>query len=110
MDKLVELLNEYWNDYCWHNYKRYFEPNRIVWEWCDNSECSDLLIISEKFWFIQWLVEQDKIDLLRLDNRIDLSEFNKDERVLMALSIQDNPIEFLCEILNYSENANSWSS
>ena len=66
--------------------------NRIV-------QFSDLLIISKMYEFIKWLVDNDKIDLLRLDNRIALSEFNKVERVLMALSIQNNSIEFLVSIL-----------
>lgn len=90
MEKLLELLNEYvkqlwiWDYVWWHNE-----------ETVRNSD----YFLTKKFWFIQWLVENDKIDLLRLDNRIALSEFNKVERVLMALSIEDNPIEFLISIL-----------
>jgi hypothetical protein len=75
MEKLNKLLEEY--------------PN---WKW-------DLDSLKFLRPFIQWLVENNKIDLLKLDNRIALSEFNKVERVLMALSIQDNSIEFLCSIL-----------
>ena len=70
----------------YHNAKRYFSIGVEK-------------VISKEFWFIKRLVENDKIDLLRLDNRIALSEFNKVERVLMALSIQDNPIEFLCSVI-----------
>ena len=108
MGKLIELLNEYeedkiknskWLDvmYVWkyewmlHYYNNYKDENVF-----DNVR---FLIISKPYWFIRWLVENDKIDLLRLDNRIALSEFNKVERGLMALSIQDNPIEFLISIL-----------
>ena len=48
MEKLIELLNEYGTqeEIKW---KWYFVPNHIQWEGCDNSECSDLLIISKKF-------------------------------------------------------------
>lgn len=93
MEKLIELLNEYvkelwiWDYVWWHNKKT-----------VENSD----YIISKKFWFIKWLVENDKIDLLQLDNRIALSmsiEFNKVERVLMALSISDTPIDDLCGYL-----------
>ena len=101
MKKLIELLREAFPldyDYVendWHICHWYTdetgEYNRY---WNIDSE-----IISKKFWFIKRLVDNDKIDLLRLDNRIALSEFNKVERVLMALSIQDNPIEFLISIL-----------
>ena len=109
MEKLIELLNEYWNDYYWHNYKRYFVPNHICWEWCDNSECSELLIISEKYWFIKWLVENNKIrkDIYRpipfkikIEYEDGVRYIEKlEDRILMELSIQDNPIEFLIGIL-----------
>lgn len=56
-------------------------------------------VISKEFWFIKFLVDNDKIDLLRLDNRIALSEFNKVERVLMALAISDTPIDDLISYL-----------
>ena len=116
MEKLIELLNEYGTqeEIKW---KWYFVPNHIQWEWCDNSECSDLLIISKKFWFIKWLVENDKIDYRKLDYKnIYMSDYwssddiflayNKGEQwiiytvdyyesLLMLLSISDTPIEDL---------------
>ena len=58
-----------------------------------------MILISKHYPLIKWLVDNDKIDLLRLDNRIALSEFNKVERVLMALSISDTPIEDLVSLL-----------
>ena len=103
IDKLIELLNEYkklgkYKEY-WYNWKQ-VKLIKYAEDYAEStSEDVTEKIISKKFWFIQWLVDNDKIDLLRLDNRIALSEFNKCERVLMALSIQDNPIEFLCSVL-----------
>ena len=106
MEKLIELLNEYtkkekfwiiwklWEDPIWV----YWYVNDKYWLWW----ASKLVIISKEYWFIKWLVENDKIDLLQLDNRIALSmsiEFNKVERVLMALSISDTPIEDLISYL-----------
>ena len=83
MDKLIELLNESTN-------------GRFKSE-------QDLRLCIEMRWycrdFIKRLVDNDKIDLLRLDNRIALSDFNKCERVLMALSISSSPIEDLISYL-----------
>jgi len=64
-----------------------------------DSKLYQTYIISKNFWFVKWLVDNDKINLLKLDNRIALSEFNKVERVLMALSISDTPIEDLISYL-----------
>ena len=97
MEKLIELLNEYegWIVSWVKEYSEEFGVFVLNTEQMIEEE----IIISKSFGFIKWLVDNDKIDLLKLDNRIALSEFNKVERVLMALSIQDNPIEFLIGIL-----------
>jgi hypothetical protein len=47
MEKLIELLNEYAPDYC----KNY--PDDII---------MDEIVISKRFGFIKWLVDNDKID------------------------------------------------
>ena len=98
MKKLIELLNEYEKEQ-WRN----FEVKEIWMSYRNN----DLLVISKRYWFIKWLVDNDKIDL----NNSELSNFrnvyygyenDKDtpyKTVLMLLSIQDNPIEFLVSIL-----------
>ena len=103
MEKLIELLNQFEKEkkswYTWRSIDSY--DNCVYWVDCDwETEITMYSDLYSKYYgFIEWLVENDKIDLLRLDNRIVLSEFNKVERVLMALSIQDNPIEFLISIL-----------
>jgi hypothetical protein len=103
MEKLIELLNEYvkelwiWNYVWWHNKKT-----------VENSD----FIITKKFWFIKWLVDNDKIDLKELDKseRKPMYSFEEEwklwfklfwvyESLLMLLSIQDNPIDFLISIL-----------
>ena len=91
MEKLMILLREY--------EKNRKTMKKFPYGNYNNVKNNRFIIISKEYWFIKWLVDNDKIDLLRLDNRIALSEFNKVERVLMALSIQDNPIEFLCSVL-----------
>ena len=104
MEKLIELLNEFRPTVSCANFKEYYEfiddDIYLIREWMDwEEEQFPMYVCYKKGNFIQWLVDNDKIDLLRLDNRIALSEFNKVERCLMALSIQDNPIEFLISIL-----------
>lgn len=94
MEKLIELLNEYDNEEFW---EALYMENKVY--------ANDFLIISKKFWFIQWLVENDKIDLMKLkkwieDNKFYCAKWGKiTNMLLMLLSIQDNPIEFLISIL-----------
>lgn len=65
-------------------------------------------IISKNFWFVERLVEQDKIDKKKLDeaerrpmyvtdDRFSL--YKVDECVIMLLSISDTPIDLLCNLL-----------
>ena len=97
MEKLIELLNEYENTDNWEN--RY------------QVEFRESKIISKKFWFIKWLVENDKIDLWKIKKLYRKSnehsvhtypimyEYSDYESLLMILAIQDEPIKFLISIL-----------
>ena len=99
MEKLVDLLNEYvkelwiWDYVWWHNKKT-----------VENSD----YIITKKFWFIKWLVENDKIDREKFWNSETKSSKYSDFELsydtpredytnilLMELSISDTPIEDL---------------
>lgn len=111
MNKLLELLNEYkiytdhkksrMSEYVWTNVWDDIVMDSYVWTTKDKT----LEIISKKFWFIKWLVKNDKVDLEKLDTPeyIDLwDDFMKlsdSDYLTMLLSIQDNPIEFLVSIL-----------
>ena len=68
--------------------------------------------MSIQFWFIKWLVENDKIDiwqklfnLTKNDNRksiicdLDNNDFSWEDTFLMLLSISDTPIEDLISYL-----------
>ena len=109
MEKLIELL-ENWD---WRNVT-YNKQS----DWGYMFRLGDLAfreerICSKKFWFIKWLVENDKIDLdaqAMQYAKSDLSKFFtewEDENwmsddyamLLMLLSIQDEPINFLVSIL-----------
>jgi hypothetical protein len=113
MEKLIELLNEYEvekkpsrlqrNYYLWfvHNFWKWIMYIDEEWEDVDDYR-TDYEIISKEYGFIKWLVDNDKIDdELKYNNlyRAIEKDFNKDDRIIMLLSIQDNPIEFLISIL-----------
>ena len=109
--KLIELLNERdVGEECWELY--YLSNGIIRDDWW--NILYDYRTISKQFWFIKWLVENDKIDRENwglLDNcmsefdRYPISFDNKKlndravDMLLMLLAIQDEPIRFLCEIL-----------
>lgn len=101
LQKLLNLLNEYCTEEE-TKYKWNFVPNHLEWEACDNSECSDLLIVSKKYWFIKWLLSNDKVDLKKannIDNWPLFDYYSDDDALTMALSINDEPLKFLESIL-----------
>jgi len=96
MEKLIELLNEYENTDNWENWHQ--------------VEFRESKIISKKFWFIKWLVENDKIDRdeiiinsdfmpIAFDRKWEKYEWSEEKQLLMLLSIQDEPIEDLISYL-----------
>ena len=109
IEKLIELLNEYGNEICnhWGNYQTDM----------DFTDRDTYWYLSKKFWFIKWLVENDKIDTEKVYKNLtnyeieiriravkELLENNEEDtisylKLLMLLSIQDEPIRFLCEII-----------
>ena len=103
MEKLIELLNEY--DWTPTEWKQIWD--KIYFDWLGwNSELHELIIISKYYGFIWWLVENDKIDTIKVDeDRLETIQYSEKERItiynwlLMLLSISDEPIRFLCEIL-----------
>lgn len=100
--KLVELLNEYeiWK---WKNgldiRQEYAEHNFKYNKWLY------IRVISKKFWFIKWLVENDKIDwdkVLRTWWEEEFWVFHRYDDyycLLMLLSISSSPIEDLISYL-----------
>ena len=92
MEKLIELLNEYRKiDYVPEKMKN------VLWV---NEE----KIISKKYWFIEWLVENDKIDFYEwkyLENPIWSNNYDECDylELIQRLSISDTPIEDLISYL-----------
>ena len=105
--KLIELLNEYekkelksefyeWEKWIWWDTNLFRRDTRDE-EWSHiYSTTADTYVISKKYGFIWWLVENDKIKLEKFPQIMEYSDL---ESLLMYLSIQDGPIRFLCEIL-----------
>lgn len=116
MEKLIELLNQYEKEV---RKSEYYEWEKWIWwpfllfrrdtydeEWSHlYSDTSDTYVISKKYWFIQRLLNNQKIDQEKLDHSLDSCfHINNDVawsciKLTMYLAIQDNPIEFLVSIL-----------
>ena len=117
MEKLIELLNKFeakleemplsrgrWREENWILYRRFM-----------SVEDAERMVISKSFWFIEWLVQNDKIDFEKADTDIskdivlwrepDFADFMvyrrflDEEKVLMLLAISENPIEDLISYL-----------
>ena len=105
MEKLIELLNQYEEEKKSDNHWSLTYDNELIWLW--NIREARLSVISKEYWFIKWLVDNDKIDLYMLDSKahntdiiIELYKYenlkDKDsKRLIMLLSISDTPIDDL---------------
>jgi hypothetical protein len=122
MEKLIELLNEYVEKHNKSDLYYTFELEDNWWLFCyDNvtdhkwwtMQDEAMVICSKKYWFIKWLVENEKIDFSLIPNKIteiwipmkinweikygfDSSDYYW---LLMLLSISDTPIEDLISYL-----------
>ena len=102
MEKLIELFKEYVDNH-WTDTKDIEKEYWVIddWQWFLywTREYLYEIIISKKFWFIEWLVENEKIEEWNFFyNTWDLPDDDV-SKLLMLLSIQDEPIEFLVSIL-----------
>lgn len=108
--KILDLFNEY-----------NLSPEMTWWEMeqprteKDRNTMSRIYkayIVSKDFWWIKWLVDNDKIDIdkyyeFMTNENIDISnacwELDMDKEfyyeLLMILAVQDNSIEFLISVL-----------
>ena len=135
MEKLIKLLNEYhhfnsdliyywWDEECEKFYFHTELPEKEKEklrkagiyneeeDWVDEDWIWDEWICSKKFWFIEWLVDNNKIDRLtfctvetpssKYEDFDLLPETPREDYtniLLMDLAIQDNPIKFLLSII-----------
>jgi len=114
MKKLIELLNEYEKDWL-NEFETYVErwycertEQILSGKWENNNELKPCEIISKKYWFIKWLVDNNKIDLKEFHRLCWIINQDSEywnwtpqdyEQVIMYLSISDYPIEDLISIL-----------
>lgn len=107
----IQKLKDLFIEYHWEWVYGIIEPEHWIYL-REAMQARAPYIISKKYWFIRWLVENDKIDFNKrpelytfkaetetrwLNNMVDGSWHY--ESLLMLLSIQDNPIDFLSSIL-----------
>lgn len=103
MEKLIDLLNEY-------SWKEFWSLSWWAIE-CDEDRDSykylDTFIISKKYWFIKWLVVNNKIDWRKLrwksseisEACLRVYQWREYESLLMLLSISSSPLNDLIQLL-----------
>lgn len=112
MKKLLQLLNEFkqGKSFKFTKYdEKYwmFDTNLNA---DGNTSLPEETITSKKFWFIEWLVDNDRIDYYKVGEIVDTYKWSLREKayvvsdcvvesMLMLLSIQDDPINFLVSVL-----------
>lgn len=105
MEKLIWLLNSFCREKRWdYVVVRYREKEHsfdtfVEWK---VDYMTDLYVVSKRCWFIEWLVENNKLneEEIRYVWCDDMQIYYKDyERIIMALSISDNPIQDLISLL-----------
>lgn len=120
MEKLMELLNEY-DPYIASDGEHRDNLWYFIYKWWSAifpKEVWMLQIISKEYWFIEWLVENDKIDTSKANDK-NLNGYEIELRIravkelvadseektvlylnlLMLLSISSSPIEDLISFL-----------
>lgn len=101
--KLIELLKN-WD---WRNITYNKQSDLGYMFWLGDLALREERICSKKFWFIKWLVDNDKIDFYTIlkENWTFRKEFyaienrKEYERLIMLLSVSDTPIEDLISYL-----------
>lgn len=103
--KLSQLLWEYMEEKK-KNPEWFLEISTVLMA---GFKATDAYMVSKQFWFIEWLVQNDKvekawqvikdIDVWGSDTITWVDTYSDYESLLMLLSIQDEPVKFLSEML-----------
>jgi len=108
--RLSQLLGEYMEEK--KKNPEWFLEISTVLMCAGDSKAMDSYMVSKQFWFIEWLVDNHKININKewddyeetnLYCNPDFYQLQKHysyyESLLMLLAIQDNPTEFLISVL-----------
>ena len=112
MEKLISLLNEF-KEGAWYSFTGYDDEYWMFdtdLNMDGNTSLPEETITCKKFWFIKWLVDNDKIDYYKVGEIVDTYKWSLREKayvvsdcvvesMLILLAIQDDPISFLISIL-----------
>ena len=111
IEKVLPLLNEFETPKSWVVFQSYDDYDGTFYGVdCDGETeiaGSDSMILSKRFGFVEWLVENKKINRWRIENNQDYAEYLCNlpieeygvEILLMLFAIADEPIDYLCNIL-----------
>jgi len=104
MENLIKLLNEYRKEKYPKSKLRYYKYDSLNKEFLSNCipNDSEEKVLGKRFWFVKRLVDNKKINFVKVKDNddwyyIDLNDKYLD--LLALLSIQDNPLDFLVKIL-----------
>ena len=112
-------MDEWTIKLCWlvERYKSELAKRYWITMWLDvdlwwSTICwiHEIVLISKKFWFIQWLIENDKINRSKVLISFSMAEYDglwntywhwvdDNQRLLMILTISDTPIKDLVSYL-----------
>lgn len=106
MEKLIELFKDYVDNY-WTDTRDIEREYWVIddWQWFLywTREYLYEIIVSKKFWFIEWLYNHKKMTLERLkfsDLYWDINDWVWTvDNIIMHLSISEKPIELLISML-----------
>ena len=78
MEKLIELLNEYMEEIAFYDLNEYNEAEILDEETLEvNWKYHDIeYLYTKKFWFIKWLVVNDKIDIDKTEEKSEYTFIN----------------------------------
>lgn len=101
MEKLINLAIKYDREKEWTS----FDWNITNWDF--ENHIYQKYLISKEYWFVKWLIDNYYIELpmwLWVVKNYDkeswlFNYFSDYESLLMLLSIQENPIEFLIKLI-----------
>ena len=99
MEKLLKLLNEFKGGktfkFTGYDEKYWMFDTNLNAD--GNTSLPEETIICKKFWFIQWLVQNNKTK--KIEYWLWYTSYSEWENLIRLLSIQDDPISFLISVL-----------